>query len=148
MIKSTGKIIYNPNRDGLKKKANNWVIVLVDPKISEYYRYFVNKNLSYYKITKEKICQPSWGTHISIVRGDNDLRWGDKKLIEQNWLKLNHKQIEFEYDIIPKLTDNKEFFYLDVMFKEFYEIRDSLGLKTTFEPHMTIGRIWNMPAGR
>lgn len=86
MIKSTGKIIFDP----FPKMGGNvmfkpfWAIVVINGDIDNYYRWLLEKKyglLNWMSITEDgnkdqslklglKLQQPAWGAHISFIRGE------------------------------------------------------------------------------
>lgn len=146
---STGRILYDPPRNGLKNKAENWCIIQVDPEITRYFRWWVDKKiLNPLELPKNGLCQPSWGSHISVVRGRNDLRhcpfdWN------KVWKKYDQAKVEFRYSNVVRQTGDTtggdrpdHYWFVDVECDLATQIRQELKLKTDWRFHMTIGRTW------
>lgn len=134
MFKGTTKIIYDPYRGDMKRDTDWWCIADVDDEICRYYRWWVWNR---YMITLQK---PSWGGHISIVRGEH-IRNKFKPL----WKSRAGKTVNFEYSH-DVTTKDGVFWYIDVVCLEFNQIRKELGLDWhyadggIFHFHVTVGR--------
>lgn len=126
-FKSTGKIIYDPHRPNLKKKKDWWVTLIVDPEITRYYRWFVMKR---YWL---KLHMPSWGSHVSIIRGEKPYNE-----YMHLWKKYHLKEVDFEYsnDIIFR----RGFCFVEVKNDFLLNIRKEFKFLTNFGLHLTIGR--------
>lgn len=132
-FKTTGKIVYDPPRPGMKKNTDRWVIVSVDRDITRYYRWWVKRH---YHID---LCEPSWNAHVSVVRGERI-----KPEYQELWKRLHGKTIEVEYGHTVKQVDSKpHFWYVSAHAPEIDQIRGELGLQTNFAYHLTIGRTYN-----
>ena len=139
MIASSGKIVYNPPRPGLKKKRDWWAIVEVDREITRYFRWWVERELNV------KLCKPSWDAHISIIRGE---RPPIEKLYL--WEKYEGKEIVFKYSVNVRrsgdTTNNdrpQNFWFVEVECPLLREIRDEFGFPSDWKQHITIGRTWD-----
>ncbi|RWZ87198.1 MAG: hypothetical protein EO766_11750 [Hydrotalea sp. AMD] len=138
-IKSTGRIIYDPNRPGMKKRNTGWCIISVDTEITRYYRWWLEYQ---YHIHLQP---PSWDAHISVVRGEflSDA-------VKSLWKKYHKQPIEFEYEHgnIQKHRSGREqdgivpgdYYVIDVKCPTIDMIRQELGLKTGYKYHLTVGR--------
>ena len=136
--KLKGIVRYNPSREGLKSNQSCCIIEF-DSGITDYYRYQVNKH---YGID---LIKPHWGTHISIIQGE------EARLSESHvfWKKYEGKEIEILYFPYPRYsgdTDNKygsdagRFWFLSVESDFFNLLRSELDLKNIKTPHLTIGK--------
>lgn len=127
MLKSSGKIIYNPySHIGT---TINWAIVVCDEEICKYYIHLFKKEFP----CKTKLTRPIFGAHISFIRGEkprNDL-----------WEIDKNKLIDFEY--IPGILDNKEHFWLNIKCDYLLNLRERYGLEREpkFGLHLTVARI-------
>jgi hypothetical protein len=130
--KSSGKIIYDPPRPGLKKKKDWWVIIKVDREITRYYRWWV-KNRYWVDL-----CQPSWNAHISIIRGEKPAK--NKMHL---WKKYNGMKVDFEYSHFVKQAKKPEFWLVEVRCPMLKKIRNEFGVPSNWMGHMTIGRTWD-----
>lgn len=134
MFKDKARIIYDPHRGDMKRDTDWWCIADVDDEICRYYRWWVYRR---YMITLQK---PSWGGHISIVRGEY-IRDEFKPL----WKSRQGKKVNFEYSHDVQTKDGV-FWYVDVVCLEFNQIRQELGLDWKyadggiFHFHITVGR--------
>jgi hypothetical protein len=126
-MKSVGKLIYNPKTH--LASSERWLVLMCDDEISKYYRHLFHKEFPWLG----KLTRPVWGTHISVIRGENI---PDERL----WKADNNKLIEFEYD--PGVIDNGEYFWLKVRCDYLLDIRSKYGLPRypRFGLHLTIGR--------
>jgi hypothetical protein len=138
MLKSVGRIVYNPYRGGMKNRTNGWCIIDIDKELTRYYRHWLKFQ---YHINLQ---QPSWDAHISCIRGESlhpELRilWG----------KYMNTKVEFEYDHgnIHKcrsgrqnIEDGGEYYYMHVTCPTIDNIRHELGLSSGLKYHFTIGR--------
>lgn len=82
----------------------------------------------------QKPAIPSWGPHITIVRGE--------RLDKNKWRSHEQEEINFSFNTEVKEGRNR-YFYLDVFSPQLEEIRDNLDLKRRPTPdfHITIGCI-------
>lgn len=141
---SVGQIIYNPPRPGVTYRGSEgWCILTVDKEITRYYRWWLKFQNHIH------LHPPSWDAHISIVRGEKL-----KPTFEPIWKKHTLRKVEF---LIPhgdirvgrsQRTDARadravkgDYYYIDVICPELFEIRKELGLHVNFKSfHVTIGR--------
>ena len=129
VFESSGRIIYDPIRKGLKTKDKWWVIIQTDPDIVKYYRYYL-KNVYH----MHHVVDPAWGSHISILRGEKPR---DDKM--QLWNKLHAgKKINFVYT--HEVYGNDEYWWLNVYAPELFEIRQEFNLPINFGFHLTVGK--------
>lgn len=131
MFKSTGKIITNPKSKSTKL-GEWWVIVDVCPEIGRYYQ-SITKFLLRYSCNVD-IQTPSWGYHISIVRGEKICtEFTDK------YININGNDVEFEYS--SNICTNGRYIWIPVYSNNFFDIRESLGIKRKpdYDFHLTIG---------
>lgn len=136
MFNSTGKLIYDPDRPGLTEK---WWIVLNIPKdIVYYYRWLVKKYTGFI------LQPPSWGAHISIVKGI-------KPKNTNLWKKYNLKHIKFTYTNDIRWSGDTmshqypyKFWFIDAYSNELLEIRQELGYYNypNHKFHITIGNLY------
>lgn len=130
---TTGRIVYDPPRPGMKRRNEGWIIASVDRDITAYYRWFVKKQ---YFID---LCEPAWNAHVSIVRGEKI-----SPKYQELWRRLHGKKIDIQYGHTVKQVESKpHFWYVSAHAPEIDEIRGELGLETNFAYHLTIGRTYN-----
>lgn len=130
---TTGKIVYDPPRPGMKRRTERWVIASVDREITRYYREMVRKRFFL------DLCEPSWNAHVSIVRGENI-----RPEFQALWKRMHGKTVQIQYGIDVKQVPSKpHFWYVSAYAPEIDEIRGELGLRTNFSYHLTIGRTYN-----
>ena len=138
MFTSTGIILYDPPRPGMKRKTKNWVIIKVDREITRYFRYWVNKQFNPLELPELDIKQPSWDAHISVVRGE---RIDPSK--QHLWKKHQGQKVTFTYDLNVHQASKEHFWIVDARCSLIDDIRNELGLKTFYRYHLTIGRYSN-----
>lgn len=127
MFVSQGRLIYSPRTH--LTDSSRWLVLMCDDEISRYYRTLFSKQFPYLN----KIQKPTWGAHISILRGE--------KIKNYNIWKLDEgKIIDFEYD--PIVKDNGEYFWLTVKCNYLSELRIRYGLNPLpqYGFHLTIGK--------
>lgn len=139
-FKSYGWIKYDPERPGMKRRTDWWAILEVPGGIADYYRTMIENR---YGI---QLCKPSWGAHISIIRGEKP-----RPDLMHLWKKYDGKRVEFEYSVWPRyngdtrvLTNHQagEFWYIDTYCDELTQIRQELELPYDWKLHLTVGRQW------
>lgn len=155
-----GILVYDPKRPNLKKKNGPWwCVVETRDSISAYYRQLLMRrwweardiegNPAFtvrhtkvdddYREIDMLIKPPSWGNHISVVRGEEP-----PDDCKKYWRLGHGKTVTFQYNTEPKKIikwkDATEFWFLEVRSQELTEIRERLGLKTFYSFHLTIGR--------
>ena len=107
-----------------------WIIADCDPGIMEYYSWL------YWRRHGIKLLKPMHGSHISIVRGEEEG-------IDCGWWKsrMDGPMVEFSYSI--EMREQETYVWLDVFSSELEEVRTDLGLSNTpptFNFHLTLGR--------
>lgn len=131
----SGVIKYDPYRAEMKKRTSWWCVVNVDREITRYYRWWLRKE---YHLILE---QPSWDAHISVVRGETDVK---RKL--DVWKKYDGDKVDFLYEhgTIRSHPDPKggRFYWVDVECPKLAQIRKELGLPVGWRFHITIGRTY------
>lgn len=140
-LKGTGILVYDPSRPGMKSKTDWWIVVNTDSEICRYYRWWIWRR---YMIDLQK---PSWGAHISVLRG---ARPYDNRI--HLWKKYQGEKINFEYSHEVRQTSEKadgsaHFWFVDVWSDRLNEIRKELGFPIIFEGkpikyHITVGRTY------
>jgi hypothetical protein len=113
----------------LKCRPDWWLTLQVDEDLGAYYRRWFNLASRY---DGKQIGSGSWGSHISIVRGEEPDYW-------KRWEEVDGVAIEFEYETIYK-TEGKHIWF-PVFCDRLPKVREFLGLEK--EPfinfHLTIG---------
>lgn len=143
---STGTIIYDPPRPAkIREKEGRWAIIDVDPEITRYYRWWVDREI-YNKLAFDKggLVQPSFDAHISIIRGYEDtIGYEDK--VDELWKKYHGQEVSFNYGIHVRQTKksrrgNARYWFVDVHCEMWHVIRDEIGFTNPFNCHLTIGK--------
>lgn len=141
IFRSAGKLVYDPQREGMKRRRDWWCVVQVDPEIARYYRWFVERYFLGRTINQPNwLCKPSWGAHISVVRSEKP-----RPPYRHFWKKYDGERIEFVYRPYPRVTrgglnELGTFWFIDVDCPRLHKIRRELGLPTFYHFHITIGR--------
>ena len=137
-LKSSGKVVYDPNRSTMKKRTKWWCVLNVDREITRYYRWWVKRK---YHID---LCQPSWDAHVSIIRGEKP----EPELMHL-WKKYDGQVLNFEYSPVvyqgsgeTRFQDARYFWFVDVVCPEIIDIRKELNRPVDFGLHLTIGRTY------
>jgi len=134
MHTSHGRIVYDPNRHGMKNKTQWWAVVNIDREITRYYRWWVQKEFHI------ELADPSWDAHISIIRGERPP--SDKMHL---WKKYHGEHIEFKYghNVRQGRRDEGLYWHVDVESPQLIAIRDEFGFPSDWKLHITIGRTWH-----
>jgi hypothetical protein len=133
---SKGIIQYDPYRPGLKKKKDWWCVLNIDADITRYYRWWAFKEMGV------ELNKPSWGSHVSIIRGE--------KPFPNNmdlWKKYNGLEVEFTYSSNVRQAGDRTglsvpspFWFIDVECDFLIDIRKEMGFPYDYGLHLTIGR--------
>lgn len=152
LFKSKGTLRYDPKRTGMKSNTKWWLVVETDPGIVFYYNHWVRNNPVFFDETRIDLKAPSWGSHISVVRGETV-----RPELRHLWRKYDGEQIEFEYSHAVRRSGDttpgqrpENFFFVEVHCDRLHEIRRELGLRTYdtvrkrhFSYHITVGRTYD-----
>lgn len=133
MLECGAKLLYDPNRQDFKKshKTRTLIAQLRRDDLDLYYQWFLKKNFGTYL----EIQRPMFGTHVTVVRGDEKIR-PDKFHL---WKKYHGKAITAEYDPCS-IERHWRFWSIRVVSPEMCDIRAELGLCRQADFHITIGR--------
>lgn len=130
-IEIEGVIRYDPPRVGMKKNTDFWCILELPHELVKYYQYFVKTDLHI------PLADPSWGAHVSIVRGETPPK-------PELWKKYDGKRVKIRYyPYIHVKKDPKKaglYCFIDFEVPFFRKIRAELGLQSKYTFHFTIGR--------
>lgn len=133
---STGKLIYDPHRPGMKNRTQWWCVVMVDREITRYYRWWIERNLHI-----KGLHQPSWNAHISVLRGEKP-----EDDLMHLWGKYNKQIIHFDYSHYPKRSherkDGGHYWIVEVDCPKLIQIREELNRPTNWKLHLTVGRTY------
>lgn len=133
-LRATGVIEYDPPRDDMKKKKDYWCVLNMSNDLVKLYQYFMKS------VKHVHMCDPAWGSHVSIVRGENPTN-------PEAWKKYNGKQLSIHY--YPEIIEIKDakkpgsFYVIEFESPELEEIRKELGLMAHKKFHLTIGRTYH-----
>ena len=126
-VKCTGKIVYDPDRTGLKRRNGpGWAVAELGNGITFYYKWLLER-------WGIDIDVPAWQTHVTICDGSKI----DAELYKKFWKKYDGQVVEFEYDI--NVYQFARFYALRVRCPKFDEMRKELGLKPNYPFHITVG---------
>lgn len=136
--KSTGIIIYDPSRPGMKsgfKQNKNhrtdwWCVLDIDREITRYLRWHLAKN-----VPGLVLHNPAWDAHVSILRGEEPDN--NKKHL---WKKYHNKKIDFWYS--TNVYNSNHFWTVYVYCPFIKEIRKEMNKPFDWDLHLTIGRTW------
>ena len=154
VLKSTGRIVYDPARPGMKNRTKYWCVALVDREITRHLRWWTDKEiLNPLGLAGHGLCQPSWDAHISIVRGEGDVREVPPDVLRELWGKYQGREFEFEYNLevrqsgdVPTYNGHQpkdQFWFVNVYSDEMTYIRKELGLPYNWRLHLTFGRTYD-----
>jgi hypothetical protein len=124
----------------MARRTSWWCVAEVDTEITRYVRWWLQRELHIH------LQPPSWDAHISIVRGEKP----DMQKVH-NW-KNHHKQhYEFSWDHFDIRSEEDKvnggrFYWVNAHCPQFDKIRESLGLRTGFRYHITVGRTYDYVA--
>jgi hypothetical protein len=107
-----------------------WLILECCPGLLQYYRHLIHQG------TGIKLLKPSWGPHISVIRGEEI-----KEEFRHLWGKWNGRKVSFTYS--PEdLFDEYRYWWINIQSPELAEIRQELGLppKPKYSFHFTVGK--------
>jgi len=130
-----GILLYNPPRG--KMKTNPWWLVVdVEPEITRYYRWWVQKEKGIL------LCKPSWDAHITVVRGMEPTN-------SDIWNKHNLREIKFSICHMPRQSGDTtgwdrpdNYWFVDIFSKNLSDIMTELGFPEKEKYHLTIGRTY------
>lgn len=135
-FKAKGIIKYDPYRGKMKSKTDWWAVANTDAEITRYYRWWV------YNRYWLKLDPPSWGAHVSIIRGEKP-----EPHLMHLWKKYDGHEIEYEYNHNVRQSGDTTggdrpdcFWFVDVKCPFLKQIRDELNRPSNWNFHLTIGR--------
>lgn len=128
---STGKIIYDPHRPGMKRKTQWWCVVPVDREITRYYRWLITR-----EVPGLALHPPAWDAHISVIRGEKP---DDDKM--HLWRKYHKQKVTFWYS--HYVRRNGHFWFVEVRCPGLIEIRREMDKPADWSLHLTVGRTWD-----
>lgn len=131
MLEITGSYVFDPlaliNSADLFKPF--WVIIRLDDDTSDYYSWFIEKR---YGI---KVQRPAWGSHISIIRGEQT----SIEYWESFKKEYNNKPVKLIHN--SELRSNGKHWWIRVSSEEAKDLREKMGYSRDpqFPFHLTIG---------
>lgn len=133
MLKTSGKLIYEPFRRDFKKthKVRTLILDLKRDDLDLYYQWFLRKQYGEYLYMN----RPMYGLHVTVVAGNEHI---DKSKLKF-WKTHQNEVFDIEYDP-STLTSNWAFWNIKVKSDDLMAIRKELGLSSNFDFHITIGR--------
>lgn len=128
-IKGTGRIKYDPDRVGLKRRNGpGWVVVEMSNGICWFYKWLLERR-------GIELNKQAWQAHITVCDGSPI----DRDKVDQFWKKYDGMSIEFEYD--NEIYSHWKFYAMRVRTPLLNQLRVELGLKADYPFHITIGRV-------
>lgn len=125
MFESSGILHYDP-LPNTKHFEPNWALLLLSDDIAAYYAWHMKK------FGIEIDPHNLWGTHISVIKGDEV----DPVL----WKKYDGFEVKFHYTHLVRY-DNGKHAWVDVYSEDLSEIRKELGLEPKRWFHLTVGKL-------
>jgi hypothetical protein len=129
-----GRVVVSPKPKGRYKTATRpwWMIIEVDEEIGRYYRELLSQ---FSKAQYKNLRMPEWGTHISIVRGEEPPNM-------ELWLNWEGKVVHFEYSHDIKQMPFTPYLWLPAKCPDAEAIRLELGLskEPQYGYHLTFAR--------
>lgn len=140
LFNSTCTIKYDPHRGEMSRRTAWWCVADVDKEITRYCRWWLKQEKHIH------LQPPAWDAHISVVRGEKPANG-----FMRFWKQFHNRKLTFHWDhtdIRCEVDKNNGgmFYWIDVTCPELDEIRASLGLRTGFKYHITIGRTYEYVA--
>ena len=137
LVKTTGKILFEPENITKKHIAQDWkknALIITNDDLNEYYAWFLKKrfDLKFNKLLR--------GSHITFI-SDKITDENSLELFEKAKLLYDYKDITFYYDLEPRT--NVKHWWLRVYSDEAENIREIAGLNRIpyFNFHLTLGYI-------
>jgi hypothetical protein len=122
-----GILRYSPKLLGNKSSSKWWLVIDCDPDLGKYYRQLFH--LMTYRCYK--LQRPAWECHITVIRDEEPRN-------NELWEKYNGENVE--YEIVPNLGTNGDYFWFPVKCPRAMDIRTELGLGEPEIPfHVSIG---------
>lgn len=161
-----GKVVYDPFRGGMKNKIDWWCVIELDDSITDYYRWWANKyvnplgytdadkydakgNFTWHSLRdkREDLMLPSWGAHMSIVRGEKP-----REDLMHLWRKYHGQIVEFKYSPNVRFSGDTSgssmdpdkqgvYWFIDAKCELGTHIRDELEKPSHWNFHITVGRV-------
>jgi hypothetical protein len=157
-LKSIGRVDYDPHRGDMKRKTKYWCVLNADRELTRYLRWWTDRELvNITGVEGYGLSQPSWDAHISIVRGEGDVRNVPAHVLRKLWGKYQGCEMEFEYTLDVRQSGDKavdgfdpkeHFWFVTVWSDEMTYIRKELGLPYDWNLHLTFGRTYDERQGK
>jgi len=128
--KGKGKIVYDPFRDRMKGNTMWWCVLNVDPGITEYYRWWIQRELHIHSLVA-----PAWTPHVSIIRGEEP-----KDSLKHLWRKYQGKIVEFEYEHNPRRASKDQFWFVEIRAPFLVNMRKEFEKPYHWPLHLTVGK--------
>lgn len=130
-VKTTGRLMYDPVRPGIRKQSRNtpwWLVAEVDPGVADFYRWLLKR---YKGLVLD---HTAWRPHVTILDGREEVASEFRHL----WKKREGLYVPLEYNVdVEKVW---KFWTLPVRCEAFGDIREELGFKREYPFHITFGR--------
>jgi hypothetical protein len=134
-MNSVGTFRYSPTLNGSLMRRDGgttrwWLIIDCDPELGRFSRHLLVQGT----YRTRTVQSPLWGTHISVVRGE-------EPPLKAAWERLNGQEVEFEYEPVIRETDG--YLWVPIRCEAALTHRQELGLQREPDPplHLTIGNL-------
>jgi hypothetical protein len=130
-LRSSGTLVYDPTTRAFPTCNQWWLVLECCPDLARYYRAMYDRYFRGHSVLR----QAPWGSHISIIRGEEPL------LGRANWGFRHGTEIEFEFS--DQLLTDGDYCWLPVFCEPLLDLREQFGLprQPSYPLHLTIGRI-------
>lgn len=142
-FESTARIVYDPDRGGMKRRTEWWCIAVVDKEITRYYREWIKREkLNMHDIVQsdgrknvERFIEPAWDAHISVIRGEKP-----RPDLMHLWKKYHGEKVTFKYEHNPRRSKRDDYWTVSVDCPELMNIRTELERPTQWRLHLSVGK--------
>jgi len=125
-LQSSGRLRHDPKMKGQKVVEPFWLILDCEDDLRGLYAWLL------FRQHCVKLRRPAWGTHISVVRGENVPCPG-------GWGKNDGKRLSFWYK--PLVKTNGRHYWMPISCPALSQVREGYGLPKYPSPnfHLTLG---------
>lgn len=150
-FETKGTLLFDPPRPGMKTRTAWWCVIALDDQIADYYRWHLDRNwwMGDTSSIKRGYHKPSWGAHISVIRGEKP------RMNMEQWAKNSGRKVTIRYNGMIRQTkdavfsgETDKFWFIDAEWDEYASFRKQFGLTwqvggKPFRPHITIARTYD-----
>ena len=142
-FESTGRIVYDPHRPGMKRRTQWWCIVEVDKEITRYYREWIKQQgLNLHDVAYsgnqrkvERLIAPAWDAHISVIRGEKP-----RPDLMHLWKKYDGETVTFKYEHNPRRSKRDDYWTVEVDCPYLVNIRKELERPYNWPLHLSVAK--------